>query len=182
MPNTKLLTFGLFAALLFAPASAIEFVDAARAVSAAFPDPSAPCVPRLPAWELSVGEGTYSRFTAKRADADCRAAFGASVRNFTDEEKAVLTQYVAQIDSVAGDELPRLVSMPWRFILISDSSGFGVPDVSGYIILTTGLLKDMQEWMANQTSMRFIGMETLIHEKVWLLQHSSEMIFVWFYS
>jgi hypothetical protein len=155
-----------------ATAPAIEFVDAAGVDSAVFPSSDAPCHPRLPAWELSIGEGTYSRFSAKRADADCREAFGKAARDFTDEEKAVLTQYVTHIDSVADVEFQALNHLPWCFVAVSDSFDLGVPGVARYIILTKGLLKDMQEWADKQSSMFFVGMEVLIREKTLLLQNN----------
>jgi hypothetical protein len=160
----------------------IEFVGAAGAVRALFSTPSDPCVPRLPAWELSVGEGTYNRFAAKRAEFDCRAAFAAAARDFTDEEREMLTRYVARVDSAIHAELPALNRLPWRFAVIADSSDFGIPASDKYIVLTTGLLKEMQEWMKNQTSMLFVGMEILIHEKVGLLQQSRASTFEKFYS
>jgi len=163
-------------------ASIIEFVDAAGVDSAVFSDPSAPCHSRLPAWELSISEGTYNRFTAKRADVDCREAFGKVARDFTDEEKAVLTQYVARIDSVAGVEFQVLNHLPWCFVVISDTFDFGVPSVGRYIILTKGLLKEMQEWAAKQSSMFFVGMEVLIREKMLILQNNRRSAFEKFYT
>lgn len=163
-------------------ASIIEFVDAAGADTAVFPEPSAPCRPRLPAWELSIGEGTYNRFAAKRAGVDCRAAFSKVVRDFTDEEKTVLTQYVTQIDSTAGVEFPVLNHLPWCFVAISDTFDFGVPNVGRYVILTKGLLKDMQEWAEKQSSMFFVGMEVLIREKMLLLQNNRRETFEKFYA
>ncbi|GBU22092.1 hypothetical protein R80B4_01997 [Fibrobacteres bacterium R8-0-B4] len=163
-------------------ASSIEFVDAEGVDSAVFSDTSAPCQSRLPAWELSIVEGTYSRFAAKRADADCRAAFGKAVRDFTDEEKAVLTRYVTRIDSVASVEFPVLNHLPWCFAVISDTFDLGVPNISRYIILTKGILKEMQEWADNQSSMFFVGMETLIREKTLLLQNNRRETFEKFYT
>jgi len=163
-------------------ASIIEFVDAAGVDSAVFSDPSVPCQPRLPAWELSISEGTYNRFTAKRADVDCREAFGKVVRDFTGEEKATLMQYVTHIDSAVGVEFPVLNHLPWCFVVISDTFDFGVPNVGRYIILTKGLLKEMQEWAEKQSSMFFVGMEVLIREKVLLLQNNRRETFEKFYA
>jgi hypothetical protein len=164
------------------PASIIEFVDAAGADTAIFHDQSAPCRSRLPAWELSIGEGTYNRFSAKRAGADCRGAFSKVVRDFTDEEKSVLTQYVTQIDSTAGVEFPVLNHLPWCFVVISDTFDFGVPNIGRYVILTKGLLKDMQEWAEKPSSMFFVGMEALIREKMLLLQNNRRETFEKFYT
>lgn len=163
-------------------ASIIEFVDAAGADTAVFPDPSAPCRPRLPAWELSIAEGTYNRFAAKRADADCREAFVKAVRDFTDEEKTMLTQYVAHIDSAVGAEFPVLNHLPWCFVAISDTFDLGVPNVGRYIILTKGLLKEMQDWSDKQSNMFFVGMEILIREKALLLQNNRRETFERFYT
>jgi hypothetical protein len=165
-----------------ATAPAIEFVDAAGADSAVFPEPSASCRPRLPNWELSISEGIYNRFAAKHADADCREAFKKVVRDFTDEEKSVLTQYVTQIDSVAHLEFQTLNHLPWCFVAISDTFDFGIPSVGRYIILTKGLLKEMQEWAEKQSSMFFVGMEILVREKTLLLQNNRREVFEKFYS
>jgi len=164
------------------PASVIEFVDAAAADSVVFQGASAPCVSRLPAWELSMSEGTYNRFTARRAYADCREAFAKAARNFTDEEKAVLTQYVTHIDSAAGAEFPILNHLPWRFAVISDNFDLGVPNAGRYIVLTKGILKEMQEWEEKQSNMFFVGMETLIREKTLLLQNNRRETFEKFYA
>jgi len=164
------------------PASIIEFVDASGADSAVFQDPSASCHSRLPDWELSIVEGTYNRFAAKRADADCRAAFGKAAHDFTDKEKAMLTRYVTQIDSVAGVEFPVLNHLPWRFVVISDAFDRGVPNVGRYIVLTKGLLKEMQEWAEKKSSMFFVGMEILIREKALLLQNNRRETFEKFYT
>jgi len=170
------------AAAFAGPASIIEFVDAAGVDTAVFSDPSAPCHPRLPAWELSIVEGTYSRFAAKRANADCREAFGKVVRDFTEEEKTVLTQYVAHIDSAVAVEFPVLNHLPWCFVVISDTFDLGVPNVGRYVILTKGLLKEMQEWSERQSNMFFIGMEILIREKALLLQNNRRETFEKFYT
>jgi hypothetical protein len=164
------------------PASIIEFVDASGVDTAVFSDPSAPCHSRLPAWELSITEGTYNRFAAKRAEADCREAFSKVVRDFSDEDKAVLTQYVTRIDSVAGVEFPVLNHLPWCFVVISDTCDLGVPNIGRYVILTKGLLKEMQEWAENQSSMFFVGMEMLIREKALLLQNNRRETFEKFYT
>ena len=164
------------------PASVIEFVDAAGADSAIFHSPSAPCYSRLPNWELSIVEGTYNRFAARRANVDCRVAFGKAARDFTDKEKAVLTLYVTQIDSAAGIEFPVLNHLPWRFAVISDTFDFGVPNVGRYIILTKGILKEMQEWADRQSNMFFVGMEMLIREKALLLQNNRRETFEKFYA
>jgi hypothetical protein len=167
---------------VFASTPAIEFVAAAAADSAIFSDSSAPCQSRLPAWELSISEGTYNRFAAKRAAADCREAFGKAVRDFTDEEKGLLTRYATHIDSVISVEFPALAVQPWRFAVISDTFDLGVPNVSKHIILTKGLLKEMQEWADKQSSMFFVGMETLIREKTLLLQNGKRGIVEKFYA
>jgi len=174
----------LFPAAVFAagPASIIEFVDAAGADSAVFQGPSEPCRSRLPNWELSITEETYNRFEARRADADCRAAFGKAARGFTDKEKATLTRYVTQIDSVVGVEFPVLNNLPWRFVVISDAFYFGVPSVGRYIVITKGLLKEMQEWADKQSSMFFVGMEILIREKALQLQNNRRETFEKFYT
>lgn len=170
------------AAFAMGSASIIEFVDAEGAESAVFKGHSAPCRSRLPDWELSISEGTYNRFAARRAYADCREAFGKAVRDFTDEEKAVLTQYVTRIDSAAGVEFPVLNNLPWRFVVISDTFDLGVPNVGRYIILTKGLLKEMQEWAEKQSNMFFVGMEVLIREKALLLQNNRRETFEKFYT
>ncbi|MDR2591292.1 MAG: hypothetical protein LBC59_00600 [Chitinispirillales bacterium] len=160
------------AAVFAGPASVIEFVDAAGVDTAVFSDPSIHCQSRLPAWELSVVEGTYNRFSAKRANVDCREAFSKVVRDFTDEEKAVLMRYVTRIDSVASVEFPVLNHLPWCFVVISDTFDLGVPNIGRYVILTKGILKEMQEWAEKQSSMFFVGMEMLIREKTLLLQNN----------
>jgi len=164
------------------PASIIEFVDAAGADSAVFHGSSELCQSRLPNWELSIVEGTYNRFAARRADVDCRVAFGKAARDFTDKEKAVLTRYVTQIDSVAGIEFPVLNHLPWRFVVISDAFDLGVPNVGRYVILTKGILKEMQEWAEKQSSMFFVGMEMLIREKALILQNNRRETFEKFYT
>jgi len=163
-------------------ASIIEFVDAAGADTAVFLDPSAPCIPRLPNWELSISEGTYGHFKAKHANADCREAFRKAVRDFTDEEKETLKLYVAQIDGVADIGFQVLNHLPWCFVVISDTFDLGIPNVGRYIILTKGLLKEMQEWAEKQSNMFFVGMEVLIREKTLLLQHNRREIFEKFYA
>jgi len=163
-------------------ASIIEFVDAAGADTAVFLEHSDPCVSRLPDWELSMSEGTYNRFAAKHADDDCREAFKKAVRDFTDDEKATLTRYVAQIDSVADVEFQVLNHLPWCFVVISDTFNLGIPSVSRYIILTKGLLKEMQEWSEKKSSMFFVGMEVLIREKMLLLQNNRRETFEKFYA
>jgi hypothetical protein len=170
------------AAALAGPASVIEFVDAAGVDTAVFSDPSVPCQSRLPAWELSVVEGTYNRFSARRSNVDCRAAFGKVVRDFADEEKATLTRYVTRIDSVASVEFPVLNHLPWCFVVISDTFDLGVPNIGRYVILTKGILKEMQEWAEKQSSMFFVGMEMLIREKTLLLQNNRRETFEKFYA
>jgi len=180
--RTVITAAALFQAAAFAgPASVIEFVGAAAADSVVFQGASAPCVPRLPAWELSMSEGTYNRFAARRAYSDCREAFRRAARDFTDEEKAVLTQYVTHIDSVAGIEFSVLNHLPWRFAVVSDAFDLGVPNAERYIVLTKGLLKEMQEWAEKQSSMFFVGMEMLIREKTLLLQNNRRETFEKFY-
>jgi len=162
-------------------APVVRFVGADAAVGAVLPAAPEPCVSRLPAWELSLGEGTYSRFAAKKSGADCREAFAAAVRDFTDEEKELLTQYVELIDSVINAEFKALGNLPWSFVVITDTTDFGVPSSGKHIILTKGLLREMQEWMEKQSSMLFVGMEILVYEKARLLQAARPELFERFY-
>ena len=168
-------------AALSGTASVIEFVDAAGADSAVFQAAGAACTPRLPNWELSISEGAYNRFVARRANSDCREAFKKAARDFTDDEKAMLTNYATHIDSVVSAEFPVLNNLPWRFVVISDTFDFGVPSTSRYIILTKGLLKEMHEWAEKRSSMFFVGMEVLIREKVLQLQNGRPDTFEKFY-
>jgi hypothetical protein len=176
-----LVTLLAAAAPLVHAGPAVRFVGADAAVGAVLPAAPGPCVSRLPAWELSLGEGTYNRFAAKKSAIDCRDAFIAAVRDFTDEEKELLTQYVGLVDSVINAEFKALNSLPWSFVVISDSTDFGVPNTRKYIILTKGLLREMQEWMEKQSSMLFVGMEILIYEKARLLQDARPEPFERFY-
>ena len=176
----------LIAAFVSAPLSAqpkskITFMEGESAADAVLPKPPEPCVSRLPAWELSTGEGTYNRFAAKKSNVDCREAFKAAIRSFTDEEKQTLRQYVDLVDSAINAEFPALNSVPWSFVVISDSTDFGVPTSKKNIILTRGLLSEMRDWMEHRSKLMFVGMEILIHEKVLLLQFRSARTFEKFY-
>jgi hypothetical protein len=180
--SAALLIAASASAPLFAqPKSKITFISGDNAADAILSNPSGPCVSRLPAWELSIGEGTYSRFAARKSNADCGEAFRAAVRGFTDEEKNTLRQYVDMVDSVINTEFPSLNALPWRFAVISDSTDFGVPASKGYIILTKGLLREMRDWLEHPSKMLFVGMEMLIHEKVLLLQGRNPRPFEKFY-
>jgi len=161
--------------------SRIKFVDGENAAAEILPKPPNPCVSRLPAWELSIGEGTYSRFAAKKSNADCGEALKAALRDFTDEDKSTLRQYVDVVDSVINTEFPALNSIPWSFAVVSDSASFGVPKSRRHIVLTKGLLSEMSEWQKHRSRMFFVGMEILIHEKVLLLQSRSPQPFEKFY-
>jgi hypothetical protein len=176
----------LIAAFVSAPLSAqpkskITFVEGENAADAVLPNSPEPCVSRLPAWELSIGEGTYNRFAAKKSNVDCRDAFKAAIRNFTDEEKQTLRQYVDLVDSAVNAEFPPLKGIPWSFVVISDSTDFGVPTSRKQIILTKRLLSEMREWMEQRSRLLFVGMEILIHEKVLLLQSRNPQPFEKFY-
>ena len=164
------------------PKSKITFIEGGNAADAVLPDPPEPCVSRLPAWELSIGEGTYNRFAARKSNVDCREAFRAAIRNFTDEEKRTLRQYVDLVDSAISAEFPPLNRIPWSFAVISDSTDFGVPTSQKHIILTKRLLSEMREWMEQRSKQLFVGMEILIHEKVLLLQFRNTRQFEKFYS
>jgi hypothetical protein len=162
--------------------SFISFIEGPDVVNEVLGAPPAPCVPRLPAYELSAGEGMYNWIPAGKLHEDCREAFAESVRNFTDEEKDMLTKYVVLIDSVIDAKIPALNSFPWSFAVIGDSSEFGIPNSSEHIILTDWLLREMRDWAENQSSMQFVGMEILVHEKVRLLQSVSPEPFEKFFS
>ena len=180
------LVLTLCAMTFAAPASivtrtGVQFIEGASAVDEILSGPAAPCVPRLPAWELSVGEGAVSVSALQKLDADCRDDLTAAVRDFSDEEKNMLMKYVVLIDSIIDADFPVLNSFPWSFAVICDSSDFGIPVSSRHVVLTKGLLNDMTDWMENQTSMRFVGMEILVHEKVRLLQTAMPAPFERFY-
>jgi hypothetical protein len=173
----------LLSAVAFAQSdSFISFIEGRDAVNEIIKPPPAPCVPRLPAFQLSVNEGTYSKFAVKSMDTDCRETFRAAVHDFTDVEKDLLTKYVVLIDSVIDAELPALGKFPWRFAVIGDSAHFGVPNSNEHIILTDSLLRNMAEWMENESSMMFVSMEMLISEKVRVLQASKSEQFERFYK
>jgi len=163
------------------PKSKITFVEGENAADVLLPKPPEPCVSRLPAWELSLGEGTYNRFAAKKSNADCRDALKSALRDFTDEEKNTLRQYVNLVDSIISVEFPPINSIKWSFAVISDSTDFGVPMSKKHIVLTKGLLSEMRDWMENKSRMLFMGMEILIHEKVLLLQSRNPQPFEKFY-
>jgi hypothetical protein len=167
---------------VFSSGPAINFINADSAAAAVLPPLPEPCVSRLPTWKLSVGEGTYNRFSARNSHTDCREAFGASVRNFTEGDKDLITHYVAAVDSVISDNFPVLHSIPWSFVVISDTTDFGVPNSNEHIILTKGLLDNMTEWADRQSSSFFVGMEIFIREKVRLLQLRQPEPFEKFYA
>jgi len=163
------------------PKSKIRFIEGENAAADALPKPPNPCLARLPAWELSIGEETYSRFAAKKSNADCGEALTAAIRDFTSEEKTTLRQYVDMVDSVINAEFPALNSIPWSFVVISDSANFGAFASKRHIVLTKGLLADMRGWMEQRSRMLFVGMEILIHEKVLILQSRNPRPFEKFY-
>jgi len=160
----------------------VIFLAREEALNAIAPHlPESGCV-RVPAWKLAIGERLYGSFTAHRPDVDCRNMFESAVRDFSDEDKETLTQYVGLIDSIIKVEFPALGSFPWSFVLISDSADFKSFSSVKHTVLTSELISVMRESMERQSSMKFIGFEILIHEKVRVLQLMSPQPFYNFYK
>ncbi|MDR2728236.1 MAG: hypothetical protein LBB56_03825, partial [Chitinispirillales bacterium] len=160
----------------------IRFLDREEAINAVVPNlPKSGCV-RVPAWELTIGERFNSGFAAHKSGVSCRDMFERAVRDFSDEDKETLTQYVSRIDSVIKVEFPALGSFPWSFIIISDSADFKSFSSVKHIILTSELIAVMRECVEKQSSMKFTGLEILIHEKVRVLQLISPQPFNNFYK
>ncbi|MDR0307510.1 MAG: hypothetical protein LBI42_11825 [Chitinispirillales bacterium] len=148
----------------------IIFLDREEALNVVTPQLSGSCVARIPAWKLSIDERYTNSSTERRSNKEWREAFEAAVRDFSDEDRETLTQYVGQIDSVIRLEFPRLGALPWSFVLLSDSSGFDGFCAVKHIVLTDKLISVMRERMEMQSSLKFTGFEILIHEKVRILQ------------
>ncbi|MCL2689763.1 MAG: hypothetical protein FWE57_07945 [Chitinispirillia bacterium] len=160
----------------------IIFLDREEALNLVMPNlPHSGCV-RVPAWELAVGDRFHSGFTTEKSSVNCREMFESVVRDFPDEDKETLAYYVSLIDSIVKSEFPALGSFPWSFILICDSADFKSFSTVQHIILTSDLIAVMREQMERQSSMKFIGLEILIHEKVRVLQLMSPEPFNNFYK
>ena len=160
----------------------VIFLDREEALNLILPNlPQSGCV-RVPAWELTIGDGFHSGFTTDKSSVNCREMFESVVRDFSDEDKETLTYYVGLIDSIIKVEFPALGSFPWSFVLISDSADFKSFSSVKHIVLTSELIAVMRERMERQSSMKFIGLEILIHEKVRILQLMSPQSFENFYK
>lgn len=161
----------------------IRFLDKESAEAAIVADSLVSYFTRLPSWEMIVKTGRAAVLNpGEMTDKDCREAFSKGVREFTEEDKEIITRYVAVIDSFMPVEFPALAAIPWSFILLCDSLEAGFPDTrDGHVILSEKFLRALNEWKDKQSSMFFVGLEVLIHEKVHVLQRINPAKFEQFY-
>jgi len=159
----------------------IIFLDREEALNVVTPELSESCVARIPPWELIIGERRRSGFSVRKSSEARSEAFKAAVRDFSDEDKETLTQYVNQIDSVIKAEFPALDNLPWSFILVCDSADFGGFCSVRHIVVTNRLIEVMRERMDMRSSLKFTVFEILIHEKVRMLQLKKPEPFEAFY-
>lgn len=72
-----------------------------------------------------------------RQRAELRKRYAAAVKDFTQEERAVVKKVVDRIEPLLAKQYPLLTAkaMPWQFIKIDDTAEFGLPHTRGYAIV-----------------------------------------------
>ncbi len=164
--------------------SEVLFLGSEEAVDAVLADSLDPYFSRMHSWEMVLKTGRQiDPSTREMTIEECREAYRSGVREFTDDSKAVISWYVQRADSAVTNEFPALASIPWKFILLSDSIEAGFPHTrEGYILLSESLVAALREWREKQSSGQYVGMEILIHEKMHVLQRMNPAPFERFYQ
>lgn len=105
------------------------------------------------------------------------------VRDFSDEDRKTVTDYVQIIDSILKVEFPALGQVPWKFVLVSDSLETALPDTrTGHIILSRKFVKELKNWKDKSSSTVFTGLELLLNDKIHILQNLNPAPFEKFYK
>lgn len=107
-----------------------------------------------------------------------------NVRDFTEEERAVVTAVLATVHESLAEEYPRLAAVPWSLIKVTNGVEQGLPHTRGHsIILPEGFLMQVVP-MFEQMPDRLLPMlvNLMIHEQMHVVQRLEPETFAPFYT
>jgi len=119
-----------------APPLDIRFLTYKEAAAAIVDDSQAPYFSLLQPLEMLVKTGTRLEATdlAKQRD-ECRQRYRDAVREFTDDEKAAVTDAVTEVHDALRLSYPLVVETPWRFLKLGSPMECGLPHSRGPCIV-----------------------------------------------
>ncbi len=179
----------LFPLLLLAPAIVraapdVSFADLPAGRAAIVDDPA--YFDHLQPMEMEAKTGQPLP-AAPLADqrAECRRRYQAAVRQFTEEEKAVIRVLVTHIDPSIRKDYPQFAETPWNFLKVSSNLEAGFPHTRGkHIVLAEGVCRRLLgggpfPGPAGSVPERvFLGkMELLLHEQMHVFQRAHAELF-----
>lgn len=107
-----------------------------------------------------------------------------NVRDFTEEEQAVITEVLATVHQALAEDYPRLAAVPWSLIKVTNGVEQGLPHTRGHsIILPEGFLMQAVPMYAQMPD-RMLPMlvNLMIHEQMHVVQRLEPETFAPFYT
>lgn len=139
-----LVAAGLALVCVAAPAAAapsITFLDADAAAAALLDDHGDPYYSLLQLNEMRAKSGLPLEGEIHAARAAFRSAYREEVRDFTDEEKAMLRGGIAHVQPYLEETYPVLAKTPWSFIKVTPGVESGLPHTRGdHIVVSAPFL------------------------------------------
>lgn len=166
--------------LLHPQESAVRFLAAKEAADAIVDESMEPYFSLLQPLEMTAKTGLpiAGRDLAAKRD-DCRKAYRAAVRDFTDEEMAAIAVAAQAITKSLKEAYPLLAAIPWSFIKVDTSLEGGMPHTRGpHVVIPERMAKQFATLAAQGGDpARSRLAQTLIHELCHVAQRAHPDLF-----
>lgn len=175
---------GWLLALLLSAQEA-RFLTAKEAAEAIVDESAEPYFSILQPLEIVAKTGEPLTQTALAAQRDeCRRRYRDAVREFTDDEKAALTDTTAKVRAALGEAYPLFARTPWSFLKVSGSIEGGMPHTRGaHIVLSERLAAQFAQVRGRGLDPAKTGLaETLVHEQCHVVERARPALFADLYE
>ncbi len=162
----------------------VSFLDVPEAKGAIIDDSAEPYFDRLSPQEMSVKTGSpITGRTLEEQRAECRARYQAACDTFTDDEKALLTALLEQLQPDLQRDYPRFAAQPWSFVKVKPTLEQGFAHTRGnHIILSPPMLDVFRRMQAGHVARSSSAQAILVHEQTHVIERAHPKWFVNLYT
>ncbi len=179
----SLLYLTLMATTFFAgdpSAPTIEFLDVEEGRRAFGDDRAEPYFEHMRRLEIRAKSQTLHQAPSLAViRSACRSTFVLAVQEFTDAEKAAVSEFVTALHPTLARRFPAVARLPWRFIKVAEHIEGGLPHTRGdCIILPANAVTQLVALSAStEEKARLSGQVVMAHEQLHVLQRARPKLF-----
>jgi hypothetical protein len=165
------------------PAAKVTFLDVDAAKAAIVDDSKDPYFERLTPTEMTVKTGRpITGATREEQLKETKARYQAAVMAFTDEDRELISNLIAQVDPALRREMPRFADQPWSFIKVNGTIEGGMGHTrGGHIVLPVPMLQMLRFWRGAEPAGGPAG-GVLVHEQTHVIERAHPEWFTKLYT